>query len=373
MRVLHVIDTPGPGGAEQVMLDLARESNDGVQFISHAVISREGWLSDCLSAAMVSYTVVPTQGTFDLAYLKGLHGVMRTMRADLVHAHFPGPSIYAGAAASARGIPTVATIHGAVDIESIGRLRWLKLQLLRRLTQPVCVSAELRDRLANAIGVEPRSVRHIANGVPITPAKSSHPRVDGAQGTRRIVVGSLGNVRPAKDYDTAIRAVANLVEKHDIEVEYLVAGQQDADRSLWDAHHRLAERLGVGDKVRFLGFVEDTSRFLESLDVFVLCSRSEGHPLAMTQAMAAGLPIVATRCGIEALVVHGEQALLVDVGDHEALALAIRSIGASTTLATALGTSARRLASERYSIERTVRSYQSLYRELAACAYPARV
>jgi glycosyltransferase involved in cell wall biosynthesis len=89
--------------------------------------------------------------------------------------------------------------------------------------------------------------------------------------------------------------------------------------------------------------------------------------------MAAGLPIVATRCGIEALVVHGEQALLVDVGDHEALALAIRSIGASATLATALGTSARRLASERYSIERTVRSYQSLYRELAACAYPARV
>lgn len=364
MRVLHVIDTPGPGGAEQVMLDLARGSNDGVQFISHAVISREGWLSDCLSAAMVPYTVVPTRGTFDLAYLTGLHGAMRTMHADLVHAHFPGPSIYAGAAASARGIPTVATIHGAVDIESIGRLRGLKLQLLRRLTQPVCVSAELRDRLANTLGVGPQSVRHIANGVPLSPAKSSHPPVASAQGTRRIVVGSLGNVRPAKDYDTAIRAIAKLVEKHDIEVEYLVAGQPDTDRSLWDAHHRLAERLGVRDKIRFLGFVENTSRFLESLDVFVLCSRSEGHPLAMTQAMAAGLPIVATRCGIESLVVHGEQALLVDVGDHDALALAIRSIGASAPLAAALGTNARSLASERYGIERTIRSYQSLYREL---------
>lgn len=348
------------------MLDLASRSNDGRKFRSFAVVPSDGWLKDELVAAGVPVTIIPTRGSVDVSYLLRLYQEMVRTHASIVHAHFPGASLYSGLAALLRGIPTVATFHGAVDLESIGRLRSLKLLLLRRLTHPVAVSQELRDTLAGLLGGEGVRVRHIGNGVAIpddVPARSG----PSAQGPRqKLRLGSLGNVRPAKAYETGLRAMAALRNRYAIDIEYEIAGQPDSDRSLWNAHHRLAEDLGLTGHVRFLGFVSDTHGFLRSLDAFILCSRSEGHPLALTQAMATGLPIVATKCGIESLLTDELDALLVDVGDHDAIAEAVARIAASESRGRDLGRNARVLAVQRFSIDGTLNAYQSLYQSVVA-------
>src|SRR5690606_19636269 len=121
-----------------------------------------------------------------------------------------------------------------------------------------------------------------------------------------IRLGALGNIREAKDYFTAIRAVASL-KARGYRVSFRIAG--GARPALQKKLQALVEELGLQDEVHFLGFVDKPAAFLESLDIFVLSSSSEGHPLALVQAMAMGLPIVATRCGVEEVLTNEEDCL----------------------------------------------------------------
>ena len=139
---------------------------------------------------------------------------------------------------------------------------------------------------------------------------------------REFVILSVGRLTPQKGHDQLIRAVGMIAERHP-EIRVLLAGD-GPDR---DQLEELAERLGIAAQVRLLGRVDAPRRLHAASDLFAFPSRYEGTPLAMLEAMAGGLPVLATRFrGVDEVIEDGREGLLVDLGDAAGMADAIETL-----------------------------------------------
>ena len=200
-------------------------------------------------------------------------------------------------------------------------------------------------------GVPRDRIRVIPNGVAIerfTPVRS-------ARAVRTIL--TVANLRPEKGHDVLLRAAARLAASHP-DLSFVVAGDGPRAAEL----RAMADRLGVADRVEFLGHVEDVPSLLARADVFVLPSLSEAFPNAAIEAMAAGLPVIASATGgLLDLVDHQRTGVLVPAADPEALAEAIGALAADPAGAARLGAAAREDVAHRYAFDRMVRSFEDLY------------
>jgi glycosyltransferase involved in cell wall biosynthesis len=178
-----------------------------------------------------------------------------------------------------------------------------------------------------------------------------------------ILIGTVGNLRPQKRYPDLLGA-ARMVLDGGSPVHFAAAGAGADERAGSAIRQRHAE-LGLGDRFRFLGFVEDTRRFLSACDVFVLASGFEGLAVSMMEALALGLPIVATAVpGIRGEVREGEEALLVPVGRPDLLAEAILTLVQDPERRARMAAAARRGA-DRFDITAAVRTMEELYRHVS--------
>jgi glycosyltransferase involved in cell wall biosynthesis len=135
---------------------------------------------------------------------------------------------------------------------------------------------------------------------------------------------------------------------------------------------RLAAELGISDRVTFTGRRRDVRRLLPAFDLKCLPSRREAYPLAVMEAMAAGLPVVACdQGGVPELVSDGEHGLLFRSGDHLALAASLRRLLVDAPLRARMGAAARRRAEREFDIRLTVARYEALFRALAGRTAPA--
>jgi glycosyltransferase involved in cell wall biosynthesis len=181
--------------------------------------------------------------------------------------------------------------------------------------------------------------------------------------SENIVIGSLGNVRPAKAYDVLVRAAAMVVASNP-QVHFVIAGDKKAD--LMADLEVLMAQLQVSEQMHFIGFLDDSAGFLAQLDMFVLSSSSEGFSISTIEAMATSLPIIATRCGgPEEIVQQGSDALLVDTDDPGALAGAISRLINEPDLARRLREEAKASVNKRFSIEHTLAGYIELYQRVS--------
>ena len=209
-------------------------------------------------------------------------------------------------------------------------------------------AAQLRSE-----GVPSRKVRTIANGVDCG-AFGPAPTRSG-QLIRRVV--TVANLRPEKGHDTLIAAAARIVSERP-ETEFLIVG----DGVLRDSLERRVSELGLSRQIRFLGERSDVAGLLASSDVFVLPSRSEACPNSVLEAMAAGLPIVATRVGgVPELIDSGRTGLLVDADRPAELAEAVLDLIDDPQRASHLGRAARKAAERRFSFDRMVSTFEHLY------------
>ena len=151
------------------------------------------------------------------------------------------------------------------------------------------------------------------------------------------------------------------------DVQGLVAGQGQG--ALLQALENQVAQAGLGEHFRFLGFTDDPDYFLSNIDVYVLSSSSEGHPLAITQAMLMGLPIVATACGVEEILCDGEDALIVAKDDPVALADGVAALLAREDRGQNLGRHARERAQRLYSIDLMLEKYLQEYRQATSPAH----
>jgi glycosyltransferase involved in cell wall biosynthesis len=277
--------------------------------------------------------------------------VLRRLRPDVLHANLRHPwSCQYGLLAGvlARGTRVVALEHAPIAAASpVQRL------LTRALARGVAVHVAVGDGAARTIegliGLPAGSMRTIHNGVDPALPPAAAPLAEAP------VVGALARFSPGKRLDLLVRALPELPG-----VTAVLVGDGPERAAL----ERLALELGVGDRVVFAGWRADARALLATFDALVVPSDYESLPLVILEAMFAGVPVVATDVGsVSEAVLDGETGRTVPVDDAGALAEALRGVlepGAAQTL----GERAREVARERFAVERMVRDYDRLYREL---------
>jgi sugar transferase (PEP-CTERM/EpsH1 system associated) len=286
----------------------------------------------------------------------------RAFKPDVVHSR-NWTCIDAILAARLSGVPTV--IHGehgreATDPEGRNPLR----RRVRRLLVPlvtcfVTVSRDLARWLATDVGVPAGKIRHIPNGVDL----ERFARGDRAAGRAALaapdgctVIGAVGRLEPVKDHAGLIQAFASLAPRHRALLYLVGDGPSRADLE------RLVHTLHVADRVRFLGERHDVPLILRGLDLFVLSSVGEGMSNCLLEAMASGLPIVATAVGGNTeLVEDGVTGVLVWPRAPEALAARIQQYLDDPDLMTRHGRAARARVETTFPLTRTLSAYRELY------------
>lgn len=367
--ILHLIHVTGPGGAETVCVDLVR-GLDASRWRHVVCVPEEGWITRELRRTGLEPVVLPTSDR--AAFFRGLLRLVREQRIDLVQGHLLGTAFYASLAGILANVPVVNTFHGASDVRLprsfANRVRYGVIR--RGSAKVVLVSEPLHRELLDRRHLPAGGLAVIPNGIDTSVFR---PRDD--RGFRReigvedhhVLVGAVGNLRGPKDYPTFLRAAALLAERSP-DYRFVVAG--DDRGPLLGELVGLRDSLGLRDRVVFAGFRPDVERVLNALDTFVVSSSSEGFSLAAVQAMASGVPVVATRCGgPEEIFTHGRDGLLVPVGAPEEIAAAVERIRADGELRDALVRAALRRAADDFSAAGMVRRYEALY--LEALGLPA--
>jgi glycosyltransferase involved in cell wall biosynthesis len=347
LRRMHVVvctDSRGVGGAEISLANLVAEVDAGVRVdvlgVDETVVAR-------VAAGRPGARAV-------VAPARRHSAVLARLRPDVVHANLAVP--WAGAADLAVALALPRTRVVAVQqlpLRTVELRTWLRTrELLRRLDAHVAVGEASARRMEDFYALGRGSVVSVPNCVPDVPLPPRGSRAAGAP----LVVGSLGRLDAVKGYDLLLRALARVPG-----VRAVVVGEGAARPEL----ERLADELGVADRVQLPGWSDRPASALPGFDVFCLPSRSEGFPLSIVEAMLAELPVVATRVGsVAELVADGHTGLLLERDDLDGLAAALEHLRDDAALRARLGTAGRKRALAAYTVEHMAAAYQRLWEQV---------
>jgi glycosyltransferase involved in cell wall biosynthesis len=366
ITVLHVIDTGGPGGAETVFLNTAT-GLDRTRFRSIAVVGSDGWLAARLRERGVDPYPIPAKGSFNLAYLRALMRTIKERRVDVIAAHLYGSAIYASLAGLLCRVPVVSVLHGQSDVNPNARLASVKAAIVRRgSSRIVFVSRNLKEDLTTALRPPEEKCEVVPNGVDLSvfqPGPDQSLRTQLELPPDALLVGAIGNIRKPKAYDVFLRA-ARLAADRSPRLHFVIAGEGSG--TLQERLLILRQELGLERKVSFLGLRPDVATILKNLDVFALSSRTEGFSIACIEAMACGIPVVATRSGGPQQILDESCGILVPTDDPAALAEGICRLALEPRLAAALSQAALSRVRERFSLGTMIGSYERIFASLHA-------
>jgi len=364
LPILHLIETGGPGGAERMLLDLAQHL--GPEYHSVIGLLKSGWLHSQVISSGVSCAMVNGGGSIDLEVIARVLQVAREHRVGLIHAHEFYMNAIGAIVSRLTGIPLVATVHGRNYYPDKRRRWWVYRMVAAQAAAVVAVSEDLRRFFCQTTGAIPDHVRVIYNGI------NTKSLSDGKRDVRLLksigippeasIIGTLGNLYPIKGHVYLIRAARTIIH-HRPDTHVIILGRGE----LKDELSAEAEALGIKDQIHLLGYRDDTWRWLSTMDVFTLPSLSEGLPLSLLEAMAAGVPPVVTEVGGMPEVVHdGKTGFMVSPREPDALARKILFLLDNPAVATRIGAAGRSQVHELFSLDKMLTKYHNLYHEVLA-------
>lgn len=357
-----MIDTGGIGGAETVYLNLVC-GLDHTRWRHVAVVPTRGWLFDRLADAGIQPIVISERNSVDVVFFARLFALIRRFKVDIIHSHLFGSAVRAALLSRVSLVPAIATLHGTIDLRPAERFRRLKVSAINNGLQRIVFVSELLRR--SFLGVVP--LRHdlttvIENGIdpkPFSRRDSNGFRAELGILPNEFVVGTVGNPGPAKGFDVFLDS-ATILKAQSPGYRFVIVGELAHGRGDELMQNRAARGL-TGDVV-LTGFRSDVPRALAAFDVYALTSRTEGFPLSLLEAMAAGLPVVATRCGgPEQIMDDGVTGILVENGSAEAIASSIAGLRSDAEKRHSLGNAASRAVSARFTLDAQLKSYERLY------------
>jgi glycosyltransferase involved in cell wall biosynthesis len=368
-RVLWLTKGLGRGGAERLLVSGAKRIDRSHFEIEIAYLlpwkdalvpelERLGVRTHCLGGSRA----------LDVGWISRLHRVVKQGRFDLVHTHMPYPAL------GARTIPRGRTAIVHTEHNSWERyrhsVRWANRLTYSRNAAVIAVSHAVAASIRPVRGARkwpPVHVVHhgaeLSDFCPSTPASRTRGRKRLGLHQESLVIGSVGNFTAKKDHQTLLEATAR-VARSGPDVQLVIVGTGPLEDALREATHS----LGLTDRVVFTGSRDDVPELLPAFDVFALSSRIEGLPISLLEAMATGLPSVATSVGgVPEIVTDGDEGLLVPARDASALADALNSLLDDPEGMKAAGARAAQTA-RRFDIARAVRDIEEVYRDALAIA-----
>jgi sugar transferase (PEP-CTERM/EpsH1 system associated) len=358
------------GGLESIVVDLVREGRRLGQDVAVVCLEGPGVLAQEVEAQGARLDSLHKPPGIRLEMFGRLRSLFRELRPDVVHTHQIGALFYAGPAARRAGVPVVVHTEHGKHYDRPSRTRWLGRLAGRRAARFFCVSADIAAA-AEAHRIVPRRKLHVVpNGID-TDRFRDRGEGNGVRTSLGIppgapVVGTVGRLCEIKRQDLLIRAFQQ-VRARPAEAHLLFVG----DGPWMGPLRELVAGLGLSERAHFAGYQPRPAPYLQAMDVFALTSRSEGMPLVVLEAWAAGVPVVATRVGgLPELVDDGRTGILVDFGDEAALAHALGGLIADPSRARRVGEAGRERVESRYSLRRMAGEYQRHYDELLGRGVP---
>jgi len=369
--ILHVVDSLERGGLERLVNDLAiAQHQAGQRALVFSLNHTDGYKAE-LEAHGVPVIVGGKQGGFDLKLLAKLRHAMAASDIQVVHAHNFVPSYYAAAAMMGlAGRPAqVVTCHDMGFRLDNRRLRQLFLLSLKRVQGVAMVGQQVYQRFVGDGMVPADKAMTVLNAVPMTKytAPAAHraaARLGLGLSQQDLVIGCVGRLVPLKNHQLLIRCLPELV-KHFPQLKLVLIGDGPVRDELADQ----GRSLGVAQHIVFAGLREQVDTLLPALDVFALPSTTEGVSIALLEACACGLAVVASRVGGNV----GHSGLLFASQDQTELHKALMTLLESAELRQAMGARARQWAQANASLEALAERYQLLYVKALSRLYPDRL
>lgn len=350
MRIIHVIPNLNVGGAETMMKNLITEQeNSGHNVTVIAFYQSDSSIRKALESIGIEIVFIDKKAGFDLSAIFKLKRVFDSKNPDAIHTHlYVLPYVFL----ASRKRKIVHTIHTVAEKERSGIAVYLTRMIYhsRRVT-PVAISDEIRNSISQFHNIPENNIPVVLNGAPISNyyEKESYNISDKA---RIIHVGSL---IPLKNHELMIN-VANMLKKQNIKFKMEFAGVGN----LKDKLEEQVINFHLEDCVEFVGLKDDISLFLKDADLFIFPSQYEGVPMSLIEAMASGLPIIASNVGgIPDMIADGVNGILIQPNEEELLT-AIVNITKDRERRETLGKKAI-LASKRFSASLMCEKYISIY------------
>ena len=366
IKILHVLHSFSVGGLENGVINLINNSNE--QHFIHEIccVTRSGAAESRLTRSIKTHEMNKINGN-DWRMIPKLAKLIGEANPDIVHTRNWG-TIDGIVAAKIRSVPLI--IHGEhgwnID-DPLGRN--FKRRMVRRILSGaavdrfVAVSEDIRRWMIDSIGIKDSKITKILNGVDtkrFCPGNKNGARRALGFSEKDVLIGTVGRLDPIKDQQLLLQAFSNL-ESVEKTLRLIIIGDGPERKTL----ESIRETLCCKDRIVFLGERNEVERILPVLDVFVLPSKNEGMSNTILEAMAVGLPIVATSVGGNPeLVTHGKTGLLFRSGGVKDLVEALEFYVAHGEERKVHGANGRNEAEKRFSLGRMVKEYESLYTSL---------
>ncbi len=357
LRVAHVTLGLATGGQEKLLVEFARHADRERFELVFVSLTDRGLLAETLEAAGNQVIALNAPSGLRPRLTLTLKRLFAAERIDVVHTHDDRPLIYGAPAARWAGKRVVHTQHHG-QLPGVGKKQEFLVRWAGRLTHAfVAVSRDSANYYIDS-GLPRKLAMSIWNGIDLNTFAFQGPAIGGP-------VVTVARLSPEKNIANLLRAAAQ-VRDVDPAFRLEIAG----DGPCRDDLIKQSRELGLEPDVRFLGEVGDVPALLARASLFVLPSKSEGISLTLLEAMACGVPVVATRVGGNPeVVVEGETGLLVPSDDAAALARAILDARKSPDRAIAMGRAGRKRVEESFEVRDMVAKYERLY--LGSASTPA--
>ena len=363
MRIIQVIKGLGLGGAERHVVDVAigLKALGYKTSVAYLIPEKDAMVKELRSNGIDVYCLGYSGFIGRMMCLFKFLALCAKLKPDVVHAHLPVAGLIARAAKIRFGYRGIYTEHNVQQ-----RLTYFS-RISQRLTSWIDdVTVSCSEGVARSLS---RASLVISNGIAVpTPSQIEKYRA----GARHqfgipadaVVALCVANLLPKKNHELLLRAWARVVKKGTLRLDnrlLLLVGQDGSERQKLE---KLAEILGVGPTVRFVGAQADVKPFMAMSDLYCMSSDFEGLPIALLEAMSFGLPTLVTDAGGMGDVVNSAQCgFVVRVGDESALVLRLEELLANGDARTAYGAAARAAVEKDYGIDDCVRKLDLIYRQ----------
>lgn len=372
IKVLHVIDHLGSGGAQTALLNLLRFA-DRTRF-DYTVAAMHGRGAVAEEFAAIGIRVVSlSPAKWPPDFIGHLWQLLRRERYDVVHCHLFASNWIAKPLAWLAGCRTLFSHDQCNDAFRSESMVVTTIDAVTNAlsTHVLCVSHSIVDFLGDRECLPPERLEYFPNAV--DPDAFLSPSTAGKLTARQrwhlppdaLLVGGVGRLVPQKDFATFLRAAARICPDHP-RLHFVVFGEGPEEESL----KSLATELGLAGRVTFAGYVNERAAIYQAIDLLFLTSLFEGTPMVLLEAMAAGVPIAASRIdGSAEILQDGREAVLFPPGDPAAAAPALRSLLDDEKLRQDLASAARARVSLQFNARSQMRRLEDLYTQtLAVCS-----